>query len=374
MHSSHSDILIIGGGIIGLATALELRLKGATVTVLSRDFKQAAGHAAAGMLAPQAEALPPGSLLELCLRSRDRYPAWIQQLETLTHLPTHYWPCGILVPLYETETAPLEVQRTSTRASSLTPAEWLDRESIHQFQAGLGAAVSGGWWFPKDAQVNNQSLMHSLWVAVTNLGVTILEGVSVQAIHDRDQRITHLETTAGCYQAAHYVLATGAWSQELLEIPVQPRKGQLLSVRVSDPVPALSDLPLTVVLFGTDAYIVPRQDGQIIIGATSEDVGFTPHNTAAGIQTLLTNAMRLFPVLKDCAIVESWWGFRPTTPDELPILGESPYANLTLATGHHRNGILLAPITADLVANSIWDQERDPLLAAFSYQRFRGLS
>jgi glycine/D-amino acid oxidase-like deaminating enzyme len=131
-----------------------------------------------------------------------------------------------------------------------------------------------------------------------------------------------------------------------------------------------ANLPLQQVLFGDDIYIVPRQDGKIIVGATSEDVGFAPHNTLQGVKQLMTAAMRLFPPLQQFPIHETWWGFRPATPDELPILGTSAADNLTLATGHYRNGILLTPITAKLIADLVWHQQADNLLSAFSWQRF----
>ncbi len=141
----------------------------------------------------------------------------------------------------------------------------------------------------------------------------------------------------------------------------------MLSVKVPDFLPSL---PLTRVLYGENTYIVPRRDRTIIIGATSEDVGFTPHNTPVGIQSLLAAAIRLYPQLQDYPIQDFWWGFRPATPDELPILGTSPWENFTFATGHYRNGILLAPVTAQLMADLIWEQKSDSLLAEFNYQRF----
>jgi len=191
--------------------------------------------------------------------------------------------------------------------------------------------------------------------------------VSVQAIQQQQRQVVSVQTSVGDWRAKHYVLATGAWSNELLPIPVQPRKGQMLAVKSPD---SAAGLPLRRVLFGSDLYIVPRQEGRIIIGATSEDVGFTPNNTPAGIQELLARAIRLYPALQDFALQELWWGFRPATPDELPILGASACTNLLLATGHYRNGILLAPITAQLIAEAI-AQKPDPLLEHFGWQRFQ---
>lgn len=354
------EFLIIGGGIVGLAIAVELRLRGAKVTVLSRDFQQAAAHAAAGMLAPQAEALQPGPMLDLCLCSRDLYPDWTEKLESITGLSTGYWPCGILAPCYESVAQPPVLPES--------PAQWLDASAIAQHQPGLGDEVIGGWWFPQDAQVDNRALTRSLLGAAQDLGVEIHEGIAVQSLQHQAGKITHLQTSDGDWQAAHYILATGAWSNDLVPVPVYPKKGQMLSVRV--PLEFQSPLPLQQVLFGSEIYIVPRQDGRIVIGATSEEVGFTPHNTPAGMRSLLDAAIRLYPVLQQFPIQECWWGFRPATPDELPLLGESAYNNLTLATGHYRNGILLAPATAQLIADFVTRPQPDPLLAHFHYSRF----
>lgn len=364
-----SDIVVIGGGIISLAIALELKRQGAAVTILCRDFAQAATHAAAGMLAPQAEGLLASPMLNLCLRSRALYADWTHKLEDLTGLPTGYWPCGILAPVYA---ADVEAQKrssaaleTSLDAETTLKSVWLD-DAIHQHQPGLSPEVVGGWWYPEEGQVDNRQLAKALWMAVKELGVEIQTGVTVEAIaHDHD-RVTHLKTSAGDFQAAHYILATGAWSQSLLPIPVTPRKGQMLSVQV----PAELDLPLQTVLYGSEVYIVPRRDRRIVIGATSENVGFTAGNTPLGIHTLLTAAMRLYPMLQHFPIQEVWWGFRPATLDELPILGASPYRNLTLATGHYRNGILLAPVTGELIANLVLHQSADPLLESFRWSRF----
>ncbi len=348
-----ADVLIMGGGVIGLAIALELRQAGLSVTLHSHDIAAAAAQAAAGMLAPQAEQIPPSPLLDLCLRSRDLYPEWIQKLEQRSGVDTGYWACGILAPIYS-----LREQRNE--------ATWLDGAVLRDRHPGLSPEILGAHWYPNDAQVDNRALVRALRIAAQDAGVTIHEGAIVEKILHHDHTVTSIQTTAGTWTADHYILATGAWTRDLLPIPVFPRKGQMASVRAPNP----NALPLQTVLFGPEIYIVPRQNGRIIIGATSEDVGFTPHNTPLGIQTLFTRATRLFPPLAQFPIEELWWGFRPATPDECPILGDSPYRNLTLATGHYRNGILLAPITAKLVANRVAHQTTDPLLAAFHWSRF----
>jgi glycine oxidase ThiO len=352
---SAREIIVIGGGVIGLATAIELRMLGAEVTIVCQDFQAAAGHAAAGMLAPQAEQIPSGSMLDLCLASRELYPEWVQKIEAISGINAGYWSCGILAPEY---TQPKQ------------NLAWLDSESIHRHQSGLSESIVGGYWYPADGQVDNRALIRSLFTASQSLGIQFLDRVEVTKISHSQGQVTDLETSQGRMSAQHYILATGAWSQQLLPIEIVPRKGQMLSVQV--PTDQLDHLPLQQVLFGQEIYIVPRRDGRIIIGATSENVGFAPHNTPRGVKQLLTNAIKLFPILQDFPLDKTWWGFRPATPDELPILGTSAYANLTLATGHYRNGILLTPITAKLIANLVWHKQSDQLLSAMSWSRFGG--
>jgi len=375
-----SEIVIIGGGVIGLAIAIELKLRGTNVTVLCRDFQAAATHAAAGMLAPDAEKISDGAMRSLCWRSRALYADWTRKLEELTGLNTNYWPCGILTPVFEESRGAGEqgsrgAGGNDSNLSSAplplcpsSPAYWLDKETIHQYQPGLGAEVVGGWWYPEDAQVDNKALAHVLRTAAESVGVELKDGVTVEGFLQQQGQVVGVQTNAGVIRAAHYVLASGAWSNELLPLPVRPRKGQMLSLRVPEFVP---ELPLKRILYGQNIYIVPRRDRSLIIGATNEDVGFTPHNTPDGIQTLLQAAIQLYPQLKNYPIQEFWWGFRPGTPDELPILGASHCQNLTLATGHYRNGILLAPVTAALIADFILEQKSDPLLADFHYSRFQ---
>ncbi|MBE9229823.1 glycine oxidase ThiO [Phormidium sp. LEGE 05292] len=364
-----SDVLIIGGGIIGLSLAIELKLRRVKVTVLSRNFQEAATHAAAGMLAPQAEKIPPSPMLDLCLQSRAIYPDWIRKLEEITGLETGYWPCGILAPVYDAG----EQESRGAGENLIANQVWLNQLEIQQHLPGISSEVVGGWWYPDDGQVDNRALAHVLLMAAQQLGIEIVEGVAVTEFVRENQQIKYVKSLVGDWQAERYVLATGAWSQELLPIAVYPKKGQMLSVRsrsVHLAESLSSTQELNHVLFGDETYIVPRKDGRIVIGATSENVGFTPDNTAAGIQQLLSGATRLYPPLKNLPILEFWWGFRPATPDELPILGTSAYENLTLATGHYRNGILLAPITALLIADLLEKQIANSLLSHFHYTRF----
>ncbi|MEM9003249.1 MAG: glycine oxidase ThiO [Cyanobacteria bacterium P01_F01_bin.86] len=354
------DVLIVGGGVIGLAIALKLRQSALAVTVLSRDFSEAASHVAAGMLAPGAEGIPSSPLLELCRQSLQIYPDWVRKLETLTGQDIGYWPSGILSPQL---TPPADM-----RDCSVGGGYWLDTASAIGYQPGLTDTIAGAWWYPEDGQVDNRALAQALRMAAQDAGVEIREGIEVQGFVQQNRHVQQVQTTAGDFQAGQYVLATGAWSNSLLPIPVLPLKGQMAAVQV--PLGYPYPQPLQRVLFGSEGiYLVPRRDGRIILGATSESVGFTPGITPTGLVHLFHKAVNLFPVIKDFPVQETWWGFRPATPDEAPILGPSSCDNLTLATGHHRNGILLTPITAALVSDYILGKSPS-LIEAFSWERF----
>ncbi len=341
-----SSVLIVGGGVIGLATAVELSLRGASVTIVERGVcGQGATWAAAGMLAPEAEQIE-GSFRELGIRSRKLYPEWISQLMHITDQDCGYWCCGILTPALEPQPH---------------RPEYIDRSQLDKRQLGLSDAISGALWFPEDGQVDNRRLAEALVIAARSLGVKVLEGTNVYQIATSGDRVIHLDTSEGKLLADRYLLATGAWTRELMPLPVSPRKGQMLSVFDHD-------RSLRHVIFGSNVYIVPRQDGTIVIGATVEDVGFTGGNTAAGIMQLLSNAISIYPAIADMNIQSTWWGFRPFAPNEMPILGASIYKNLGLATGHYRNGILLAPITAHFLADWM-DGTTDPLMADFRLQQ-----
>ncbi|MBD2179164.1 glycine oxidase ThiO [Pseudanabaena sp. FACHB-1998] len=340
-----TDILIIGGGIIGLSTAIALSQKGASVTIVESGIcGQGATWAAAGMLAPEAERLE-GDLLTFGIRSREMYPQWIANLMRLSGQDCGYWCCGMIAPVL-TESDRLEISQHP---------KYIDQIETHRKQSGLGKSVLGSLWLPEDGQVNNRKLTQALLTAARSLSIKILEGTTVYQIERDHQRVTHLETSAGKMQSDRYVLATGAWTRALMPLPIKPIKGQMISVLDRDRL-------LQRVIYAPSCYIVPRQDGTIVIGATVEDNGFSQGNTAAGVAQLLNRAIAVYPAIANMPITETWWGFRPHAPNEIPLLGASDYENLILATGHYRNGILFAPLTAKWISDYIIDPNIQPLL------------
>ena len=353
------DVLVIGGGTIGLAIALELQERGAMVRVVGRKPQEAASQAAAGMLAPQAERLE-GLELELALASRALYPEWVEAIEWRGGCDAGYWPCGILAPI----DADAERVQPPPPHSETQMATWLDRRALEHFQPGLGAEVAGSWWYPEDAQVDNRLLWQALRQAALAAGAALDFETEVLGLCQQQGQATAVRTAKGLLRAGAFVVASGAWAAQILPLPVFPIKGQMFALRAPGPI------SLRRVLFGSKIYLVPRQDNRLLVGATVEHVGWKAGNTPAGLEYLLANARCLYPELEDWKLEEIWWGYRPGTPDGAPILGTGPCENVFVATGHGRNGILLAPITARILADLIEADREHPLLARFSGERF----
>jgi len=359
-------LLILGGGLMGLAIAHQLARRGRAVTVLSRNRREAAGFVAAGMLAPHAEGLT-GTQLALGQASLAATPAWVAQIEADSGLRCGLRPCGIVVPVASAAAA--EAYPTASHGVVL------DRAALEREVPGIGATWQAGLLFEQDGQIDNRRrLMRALERACAGLGVSFEEGSEVEALRrDRSgalagvvlQRADGSRVTLACPQA---VLACGAWSAQLLpELPVFPVKGQMLSLQ--GPREALRR-----VIFGPGTYLVSREDGLLVVGATSEpEAGFSPGLTPPGQRQLEAGIAALLPEASRWPPMERWWGVRPCTPDQGPLLGASPIPGLWLATGHHRNGVLLAAITAELLAESLagpLSPGNQRWLEAFRWDRF----
>jgi glycine oxidase len=336
---------------MGLAIAHQLARRGEPVLVLSRRRSEAAGFVAAGMLAPHAEGLS-GDLLALGQASLARIPAWLAQVEADSGLDCGLRDCGIVVPF-----------ATAEERDAYPTAAWgeaLDRAALEREIPGIGPRWRTGLLFPQDGQIDNRRrLMRALERACVSLGVRFQEGDEVLALERDGEGLAavRLRTAEGEERrlaARRAVLACGAWSARLLpQLPVHPVKGQMLSLQ--GPLQALRR-----VIFGPGTYLVPREDGLVVVGATSEpEAGFSEGLTPAGQRQLQEGIAALLPEASGWPPMERWWGFRPCTPDEGPLLGSSPIPGLWLATGHHRNGVLLAAITAELLADALAPGARD---------------
>jgi len=337
-------VLVLGGGLMGLAVAHGLARHGWSVHLLSRGRWEAAGFAAAGMAAPYAEGLR-GPLMGLAQRSLQMIPAWVATIEEDSGLSCGWYPCGTVVPF----TSQDQCQAFPTARAG----HHLNRKHLEDQVPGISPSFSCGLLFPQEGQLDSRrQLMAALEKACRHRGVLLEEGVTVERLcwergDDGEQQLVGvaLGTSGGerrqlpCQQA---VLCCGAWSQQLIpQVPVVPIKGQMLSVQA--PRGALGRI-----LFGAGTYLVPRQDGLVVVGATSEHVGFTSGLTPMGQTQLERGLQQLLPVATPWPPMERWYGFRPCTTDQQPVLGPGPLKGLVMATGHHRHGVLLAAVTAEL--------------------------
>jgi glycine oxidase len=377
------DVAVIGGGVIGLATAWRVATAGASVAVIDERPGRAAAWAAAGMLAPATEAhYGEEGLLRLNLASRDRWPDFARELEDASGRSPGYRETGTLVVARDRDDkAALDELLTFQRGLGL-PVEPLTSRACRRLEPALAPTARAGLLVGGDHQVDNRELMRALAVAVERAGVVTVAGRATAVTRDGD-RATGVELADGRHlEAGTVVLAAGAWSAGLgglppRAVPVRPVKGQLLHLRHhprSRSEPPLLGRNLRAAAGrrpgGPAVYLVPRGDGRIILGATVEERGQDVTVTAGAALDLLRHAYELVPDVAECELLEIVAGLRPGTPDNAPLLGPVGLDRLLVATGHFRNGILLTPITAEIVAAAVTTGRLPDLAAPFSPQRF----
>jgi glycine oxidase len=365
-----TDVAVIGGGIMGSAVSLRLAQRGVRVTVVERAIPGAeASSAAAGILGPQMEAEGPGPLLDLGLMSRALYPSLATELHEATGIDVGYDRSGVLGAALddagETELAArLEwQQRRGLRVTQLAGAELAEREPA------LGPDVRAALLFPDDGQVNARELARAFSQAAAVAGARFLTGRYVRRVRVDAGTATGVELDGEVLPAGAVVVAAGSWSGLIdgAGIPaavVRPARGQLVSIETRPP------LFRHVIAVHGRGYLVPRRDGTVLAGSTVEMAGFRKEVTVGGLAAILTLAGRLVPGLAEAPVTGSWSNFRPFTEDHLPVLGATPVRGLVLATGHFRNGILLAPITAEAIAELVETGRSAIDLSAFSVSRF----
>jgi glycine oxidase len=352
------DVAIVGGGIIGLSCAWRAARRGARVAVVDRTQPpDGATRVAAGMLAPVGElAFGEPELLKLTLAAAALYPDFVAELEEASGLSAGYRRVGALhVALDRDEAA--EMRRVHELQRSLgLGAEWLPPRRCRELEPGLTPSFNGGVHAPEEASVDPRALIEALLAALgAENGADLFLGVAVEAALRDGERVAGVRTAAGAeLRAGATVLAAGAWSgqaewlPEAARPPVRPVKGQILELRSRDGAP-----PCTRIVSSERVYLVPRPDSRLIVGATVEEQGFDTAVTAGGVHELLREAYRLLPEVAEMELVEATAGLRPGTPDNLPLVGASPVEGLLWATGHYRNGILLAPLAANMLADQL---------------------
>lgn len=403
---SSADVAIIGGGVIGLSIARELSLRGVRrVALIERgEFGREASWAAGGILAPQVEADRADEFFNLASASRDLYPAFVQALEKETGIDVQLDQTGTLYVGF-TEDDEHEMRRRfdwQTRAG--LRVEWLNGEDARRLEPNLSARVRCALRFPDDWQIENRRLTEALLACNRNLGVQLITSCEINSVRIDNGRVTGIESgrsislppsTGGEFartvtppptpprtrggerastsiDAATVVIAAGAWSSDIgisktnsSPVQIEPVRGQMLCFQIE---PTFAHH----VIYSPGGYLVPRRNSRLLAGSTSETVGFEKRVTQAGTESIRAMAFEIAPALESAAIVDSWAGFRPHAPDDLPVIGRAgDIEGLFYATGHYRNGILLAPITAKLMAETIVEGSASNLLEAFSPSRFQ---
>jgi len=369
--NSSIEVAIVGAGVIGLSIAWRLAQRGARVTVFERDAAgQGASHAAAGMLAASAE-VEPGEepLFALNCASKALWADFATELEAASGQSVDLRREGTLVvALTADDRARLQHHVAFQRGLGLSP-EWLNAVEARRREPHLSPGLSGAVFSPDDHQVDNRKVVAALRVAAERAGAVLREHTRVERILVEGGRATGVVVSGYPHRADTVVLAAGAWSRAIeglcLPPPVRPVKGQMLALRMDTRAPLLRH-----VVWAPGAYLVPRHDGRLLVGATVEEKGFDPHLTAGAQLALLQAGWRALPGIEELPIDEAWVGFRPGSRDDAPILGSGPLAGLVFATGHYRNGILLTPITARAIVALILDGHADPLIAPFVIDRF----
>jgi glycine oxidase len=334
-----------------------------------------ASGVAAGMLAPQVEAPFADPFFELALQGRASHAPLAEELFDAVGLDVEYRRSGVLrVARTEAERADLVRQQRWQSARGLA-AEWVESAELGQREpllAGVaGRLLAGGLWLPDEAQVRSPRLVQALAMGAMKYGATVLEGTWATGLERRGGRVTGVQTSTGIVHGETIVLAAGVWSGDLartasLDLPVQPVKGQVLSVR------GLGRSPRQV-LWAGECYLVPRPDGEIVLGATEEEGNFDARPTLAGLNRLTEAALEVVPAVGSFTVEGMWAGLRPAAPDRRPIIGWAPELDgLMIATAHYRNGVLLGPLTGQVVARAIaaGDGSLDPMFASFGPARF----
>lgn len=363
----------MGAGVIGLAIAWRLAQAGCCVTVYdSGEIGRGASWAAAGMLAAAVETEPgEETLLALTLESQRQWPDFARELEAVSGISVGYRDEGtIVVALTRDDAEQLRFTYEFQRGLGLD-IEWLSGAAARGLEPHLRPGVTAAVLSPQDHQVENRALVRALATAARIAGVTVHERCAVDTLDLAAAQVRGVITARGQERADVVVLAAGAWSRQIGGIPldclpaVRPIKGQMLALRMDAAAPLLNH-----VLWLPRGYLVPRLGGRLIIGATVEERGFDSNVTAGGLLALIEGAWRAIPAIEELAVDETWTGFRPGSRDDAPLLGPSAVDGLVVATGHHRNGILLTPVTAHTISNYVLTGRLPDSLRPFSPERF----
>ncbi|MBP2357054.1 glycine oxidase [Kribbella aluminosa] len=371
------DVVVIGGGLIGLATAWRLAVDGLQVTVCDPTPGAQTSYVAAGMLAPVTEVeFGEDDLLALNLASVDAWPAFAAELEQLTGQPAGLYQTGTLSVAYDVDDMAVLRRVADYQRRLGLEVEELSGRDARRREPMLATGVSGGVWVPGDHSVDNRQALATLLKA--------LELSGVELIRRRVTRVITSGTTATGVQldngdtvdAGQIVVAAGPWSSQLDGVPeelrpsVRPVKGEVLRLRVPEAYRPALQHTVRATARGFSVYLVPRPGGELVVGATSTELGYDTRVLAGGVFNLLRDARTVLPIIDELELVETIAGLRPATPDNAPVLGPSGLDRLLWATGHYRNGVLLTPVTAQVLADTIRTGTLPDVAKPFLVSRF----
>jgi glycine oxidase len=369
-----AEVVIQGAGIIGCAVAYELARRGARVTVIeAREPGQGATQASAGVLAPFIEALEETPLQRLCVESLGMYDAFVDRVRQTSGMNIEYRRTGSLeVALDEAEAEQLQAAAKAL-AGKKVRAELLGAADAISHEPSLAPATVGALFVPEHGYVAAPALTQALAMAARAHGADFRTRTRVERVAaDGKDGGLRVDTSSGAIAADAVVCATGSWAGDAVQagIPIRPVRGQMLYLRWRAETP-----PPSRVIWGSRCYLVPWTDGTLLVGATMEEVGFVEQTTVAGVRTLLDAAHELLPDTQSAEFLQARVGLRPATSDSLPVIGEwDDLPNFYFAAGHYRNGILLAPLTAHMIADAVLDKRRHPMMSTTSPARFKNLA
>lgn len=377
MADATSDVVVVGAGLIGLATAWRLAVDGIQVTVCDPTPGSQTSSVAAGMLAPVTEVeYGEDDLLALNLASVAAWPAFAMELEALTGQSAGLNRTGTLSVAYDSDDAAAirrladYQRRLGLEVEELTGRETRKREPL------LAAGVTAGVWVPGDHSVDNRQAVATLLRAVELSGVQLIRQ-RVTRVLSKGNRATGVELDDGrIIEADQIVAAAGPWSGQLdgaPKVPVRPLKGEILRLRVPEAYRPALNHTVRATARGFSVYLVPRPGGELVVGATTSELGYDTRVLAGGVFALLRDARTVLPITDELELVESVAGLRPATPDNAPILGPSGLDGLLWATGHYRNGVLLTPITAQVIAETVRTGQLPKLAEPFLAARFEAM-
>ena len=371
-------IIIVGGGIIGLSIGWRLAKAGReTVVYDSGKAGRAASWASAGMLTPLAEVrFEEEDLLKLGLQGLERFGDFAAELESDTGRAVGYRKDGVLlVGITRDDVEHLQFRYDYQEDLGL-PVEWLSGSDARRREPMLSGQISAAVWCPGDHQVDNRLLIDVLLDAYRKAGGVLVEDMPVDAVEIESDRVVGVKIGDEIHRSGTVVLSAGCWSRlipgipDALRPPVRPVRGQILRLQMTDDIRLRTIVWYSRVASSAVAYLAPKDDGSVVLGATSEDMGYDDRLTAGGIFELLRAAWEVFPGVYDLPIAETMTGLRPGSRDDAPILGSTPVEGLIMATGHYRKGILLAPITAASIEQLILTGETPEVIRPFGIGRF----